>query len=830
MTKSNSLRALAAFVLIFLPLTGLARQGTPPLSRQVNARALQTLKQFAVNPTDPQAEKAADAAEGHPTPLRFAVPTPVQITPATDGTWEQVQGGRIWRLRVASRGATDLNFGFTSFWLPQGATLHISSETEDYFQGPYTSQDNKPHEQLWTPVVPGGNAVIELFVPDQVLEEPRLILTRINRGYRDMFRREKDLDPAKASGACNIDVVCATGDPWRNEIRSVARYSVGGSGLCTGTLVNNANGDGRNFFLTANHCGISPGNAPSLVVYWNYQSPTCGQHGGGSLAQNQSGAIFRAAKADVDMALVELEDVPESSFQVYYAGWNRSGNVPNGAVGIHHPDGDVKAISVSTTSLGTVNSCIGTGGNSTHWQVTWSSGTTEPGSSGSAIWDPVTHQVVGFLSGGGASGTSLNSPDCYGKFSVAWTNNGSSATRLCDWLDPQKAGVTSVAGRNPSPVVIAGTGSALTAENCTPTNGAIDPGETVTVSLSLKNFGVSNAVNVTATLLATNGVTGPSAPQNYGTLNNNGNTATRSFSFVANAACGSVISPTLRLESGGVNIGTVSFNFTLGTPATTFTQRFDTVSAPALPAGWANAISGNTTGWRTTTAASHTSPNSVFAPNATVLSDAWLTSPSIPISSPNAQLAFRHSYVTEDTFDGGVLEIQINNGPFNDILAAGGSFVSGGYDFVISDEWDSPIENREAWTGDSGGFVSTVVNLPPSASGQNIRLRWRFATDISFGEVGWYVDTVSVSEGYSCCRTLIAPQLVDTWNVNNNVVFSFNSVPGQTYVTEYQTVLSTGLVWTALQTNLGDGTRKSVTNAAGAAAQRFLRVKTQNTP
>jgi hypothetical protein len=358
----------------------------------------------------------------------------------------------------------------------------------------------------------------------------------------------------------------------------------------------------------------------------------------------------------------------------------------------------------------------------------------------------------------------------------------------------------------------------------------IDPGETVTVNLTLRNYGVSNAVNVTATLLATNGVTGPSAPQNYGTLNNNGNTTTRSFSFVANGACGSVISPTLRLESGGVNLGTASFNFTLGTPATTFTQRFDTVAAPALPAGWTNTASGSTTGWRTTSASSHTAPNSVFAPNATAVSDAWLTSPAIPISSPTAQLAFRHRYVTEDSFDGGVLEIQINNGSFIDILAAGGNFASGGYDFVISDEWESPIANREAWTGDSGGFVSTVVNLPPSAAGQNVRLRWRFATDVSFGEIGWYVDTISISEGYSCCRTLIAPQLVDTWNVNNNVVFSFNILPGQTYVTEYQTVLSTGLVWTALQTNVGDGTRKSITNAAGAAAQRFLRIKTQNTP
>jgi hypothetical protein len=66
---------------------------------------------------------------------------------------------------VHSAGATDLNLGFTTFWLPEGATLQVSAEGEAYFQGPYTSRDNKPHGQLWTPVLPGEGRVIELFVP-----------------------------------------------------------------------------------------------------------------------------------------------------------------------------------------------------------------------------------------------------------------------------------------------------------------------------------------------------------------------------------------------------------------------------------------------------------------------------------------------------------------------------------------------------------------------------------------------------------------------------------------------------------------------------------------
>ena len=186
-----------------------------------------------------------------------------------------------------------------------------------------------------------------------------------------------------------------------------------------------------------------------------------------------------------------------------------------------------------------------------------------------------------------------------------------------------------------------------------------------------------------------------------------------------------------------------------------------------------------------------------------------------------------HSYDMEDGYDGGVLEIAYNAGPFNDIIDAGGSFVSGGYNDFIDPDFNNPLAERDAWTGNSGGFIATVVNLPITAAGQNIRLRWRLGTDESESQIGWNVDTVSVSDGYACCQQSAPPQIVDILPSNNNIVFSFNTVAGQTYVTEYQNVLATNLVWTPLQTNTGNGAKRSVTNATGAAANRFFRVKLQ---
>ncbi len=419
-----------------------ARQGTPPRSAQQNVKALTAIQQLTLAATDVPAELARDAQKVVSNPLQFAVVRDVAVTPGTHGTWEQLPDGRLWRVRVVSSGSTDLNLGFTTFWLPEGATLHVIAESENYFEGPYTSEDNESHGQLWTPVVPGEAAVVEIFVPTGAVE-PQISLSQVNTGYRDMFHKS----PAKA-GACNNDVICAVGDPWRAEMRSVARYTRSGAFLCTGTLIGNTANDFKNYFLTANHCGISAANAATLVVYWNYQSPTCGQHGGGSLAQNQTGAFFRSARADVDFALVELDDIPSPAFNVYYAGWDRSGTVPGGAVGIHHPNGDEKAITFSVTPLTTINSCIGSGGVNSHWHAVWSSGVTEPGSSGSAIWNPANRRVVGFLSGGASVCGGGDLSDCYGKTSVAW-DGASAAVRLKDWLDPLNTGTPGIPGVDP---------------------------------------------------------------------------------------------------------------------------------------------------------------------------------------------------------------------------------------------------------------------------------------------------------------------------------------------------------------------------------------------
>ncbi len=138
--------------------------------------------------------------------------------------------------------------------------------------------------------------VAELRLPKDA--EAHLRIASVNHGYRFFGERESAVNAKR--GSCNINVVCPQGDPWRDQIRSVARYTVsceGGSAtcLCTGQLVNNTAQDLTPYFLTAQHCIEQTSAAPTVVAYWNYQSPECDDIAGGNLSQNQSGSTLIAS-------------------------------------------------------------------------------------------------------------------------------------------------------------------------------------------------------------------------------------------------------------------------------------------------------------------------------------------------------------------------------------------------------------------------------------------------------------------------------------------------------------------------------------------------------
>lgn len=113
-------------------------------------------------------------------------------------------------------------------------------------------------------------------------------------------------------------------------------------------------------------------------------------------------------------------------------------------------------------------------------------------------------------------------------------------------------------------------GATLTTESNP--NGVIDPGETVTVLFALRNISDTDTTNLVATLLVTNGITGPSGPQSYGVLTALGPSVSRPFTFTANGTNGGAVGATFQLQDGPVNYGRVTFTFGLGSSSRSFTN------------------------------------------------------------------------------------------------------------------------------------------------------------------------------------------------------------------------------------------------------------------
>lgn len=353
-------------------------------------------------------------------PWRFGVERDVDFTLANSGSWEHVKGQWIWRMGIHCPGATGIGLALGEFDLPEGASLFVWNVERTRFLGSFTEANEKPWGSLSLGLIDADRVVVEYREPDAVHGEGTVQINQVVHGYRSLLLHPQNpsaaasMGPFGNSGACNINVNCPAGDDWQVAKKSVALITNGGSAVCTGALVNNTAEDGTPFFLTANHC---LGNPNSWVYYFNHESSTC-SGSSGPTGQSVSGGTLLTSSGSSDVALIELSTTPPSSYDVEYAGWDASGSNPTSAVGIHHPSGDVKKICFENNAPYTSTA----GGAQVWWINQWESGVTEPGSSGSPLFDQ-NQRIIGQLYGGAAacSGSNNNGAyDYYGRMDVSW--------------------------------------------------------------------------------------------------------------------------------------------------------------------------------------------------------------------------------------------------------------------------------------------------------------------------------------------------------------------------------------------------------------------------
>lgn len=450
----------------------LSTHGTPYSFNTNLSRA--NIPEITTDVIDLVAVRAEDAIRDQQNvPYRFAIPFKVNHNLENSGVWRTLPNGdRLWRLKITCPGAISTNFLYSDFYMPPGATFYIYSPDNTHVLGGYTTRNNRASRLFATEILDSESAILEYYEPATVAGQGVIQIAQISYGYRGLppihyNDKEDGSENLNASGVCQVNVNCSPeGDNWQTEKKAVARMIINGSGLCSGTLINNTADNCEPYFLTAEHCidssydAISNPNA-NIVFYWNFERPNCANSGdvpddttsGATLVANSNaGGNYSSAS---DFALFRLDENPADSYDVYFAGFDASGNTGTGGVGIHHPAGDAKKIATHSSIPGSVVT-------DRFWRIYWDAtdnghSVTEGGSSGSGLFRS-NGRLIGQLFGGFDGGQ----PNCsdpaadegdYGKLSYSWNNNGATDARrrVRDWLDPLGGGTnTTMDGKIPT--------------------------------------------------------------------------------------------------------------------------------------------------------------------------------------------------------------------------------------------------------------------------------------------------------------------------------------------------------------------------------------------
>ncbi len=373
-------------------------------------------------------------------PYRFGINKDVNISSKLNGKWTNINNNNIWQLQIQAENAKSLNLRFDVFNISENEELFIYAPEIKKLYGPYSKHNLNVFA---TPIIPGSSLIISVVGDKKVIEE-NIHLDRITFGY-------KGLDDVNnfglgQSGACNINTICPEGNDWEEQIRSVALIVVGGNSQCTGSLINNTCNDETAYFLTADHC-LAAGNPNSYAFHFNFNSPNCTQNITGTIDDFISGSTLLANAVSSDFALLQLSSPPNETFNPYYAGWDRTDNPSSINTTIHHPNGDVKKISIDSNEVVPATQF----GTDTWRVLNWELGTTEGGSSGAPLFSE-NKKIIGQLFGGSASCGNLNGSDSYGRFASSWDKNADTDKQLKFWLDKCNTNELSIEGLDPNQI------------------------------------------------------------------------------------------------------------------------------------------------------------------------------------------------------------------------------------------------------------------------------------------------------------------------------------------------------------------------------------------
>lgn len=343
-------------------------------------------------------------------------------------------GGAVARLQVSSPDALALRVGLQVRMLHPHVELRFAGQdAASQVVAMVTAADAARSADgsgiYWTPATDGPGQIIELYRPahvaaSQVRVQAPLLSHLVSNSRNDF----KLIEKVGESGSCNINAMCKVAQlgpayvQAKNAVAHMVFVENGASYICTGTLLNDTVAATQvPYFYSAAHCIDNQTVASTLNTYWAYENSACGTLDAQRHSPLTGGADLLFSDATTDALLLRLRNPAPAG--ATFAGWDASPLAANAEIiGIHHPSGDAKKVSVGRHVSDTYPQ---------QFTVGWQEGTTEGGSSGSglfALYADNTYRLRGGLYGGNAS--------CSNTGSLTNTANRDHYSRL-DLIFPQ---------------------------------------------------------------------------------------------------------------------------------------------------------------------------------------------------------------------------------------------------------------------------------------------------------------------------------------------------------------------------------------------------------
>ena len=414
--------------------------------------------------------------------IGFGRPVPAMSTSAATAAalrWEPTAvGGYRGSIPFRSEGARQLRVGMLVQQLPDNALVRVQGENDTQaleLDGAFINRalasnrqadgNSEATQTYWLPGTNGETATLEIELaagthPSMVL----IALPQLMHSAESAVSATNDMLQAKS--ACpNVTphATCSLGTA-ANAINASSSYDFEAGGLlfaCSGTLITDKAGSADNYFLTAHHCINTQTQASSVNAYWFKRSSTCDEDtlNPGLALSDMAGATYLFGQSVIsgslsnptgtDTSLLRLTGNPPVG--AYKAGWTIARQPVSSTMlaSIHHPapfssttpawarrsDGRIAGYgnAVEPSSDGAF---VAYGETAIHFPLywmNWTSGITEQGSSGSALFlnpDSTDPLVVGQLFGGSSSCSAPNNPDVYGRFDIGYEDG------MINWLNP----------------------------------------------------------------------------------------------------------------------------------------------------------------------------------------------------------------------------------------------------------------------------------------------------------------------------------------------------------------------------------------------------------